>query len=262
MMEVDPVLKLDVQIDPINSHLCLFCQLKSNEPLVVCPKQVDRIIKCLESLECLEIGHYEDINKRIGRTEARIRNKMSYHISCYKSFTTIERMYIDTNADRCSMEKSNLNAQSAGRLSRASISPFDPTKCVFCQDDSKEPLHALGTDKKIVETRDAEFKRALRECPESLAIVRIRSERAFDSRAGDLMYHQRCWNAKIKRRVPDYEVPVDLHENKQVNSRYGDGGGGGAGYTPAYLSLCAVAEELHSVGTDIILDPCGRYRLQ
>ena len=81
MMEVDPVLKLDVQIDAINSHVCLLCQLKSNEALVVCPKQVDRIIKCLESLECLEIGHYEDINKRIGRTEARIRNKMSYHIT-------------------------------------------------------------------------------------------------------------------------------------------------------------------------------------
>ena len=41
------------------------------------------------------------------------------------------------------------------------------------------------------------------------------------------------------------------------NSRYGDGGGGGGGYTLAYLSLCAVAEELHSVGTNIILDPCG-----
>ena len=68
---------------------------------------------------------------------------------------------------------------------------------------------------------------------------------------------------KIKRRVPDYEIPVELHGNKQhVNSRYGDGGGGGGGYTLAYLSLCAVAEELHSVGTDIILDPCGRYRLQ
>ena len=67
---------------------------------------------------------------------------------------------------------------------------------------------------------------------------------------------------KIKQRVPDYEIPVDLHGNKQVSSRYGDGNGGGGGYTLACLSLCAVAEELHSVGTDIILDPCGRYRLQ
>ena len=76
------------------------------------------------------------------------------------------------------------------------------------------------------------------------------------------MYHQRCWNAKIKRRVPDYEIPVELHGNKQVNSRYGDGGCGGGGYTLAYLSLCAVAEELHSVGNDIILDPCGGYTLE
>ena len=76
------------------------------------------------------------------------------------------------------------------------------------------------------------------------------------------MYHQRCWNAKIKRRVSDYEISVDLHGNKQVNSRYGNGGGGEGGYILAYLSLCAVAEELHSVGTDIILDPCGGCRLQ
>ena len=81
MMEIDPVLKLDVQIDPIDPHLCLLCQLNNKKPLIEGPKQVDRIIKCLESLECLEIGHYEDINKRIGRTEARIINKMSYHIT-------------------------------------------------------------------------------------------------------------------------------------------------------------------------------------
>jgi len=76
------------------------------------------------------------------------------------------------------------------------------------------------------------------------------------------MYHQRCWNANIKRQVPDYEIPVELHGNKKVNSRYGDGGGVGDGYTLAYLSLCVVEEELYSVGTNIILDPCGGYILE
>ena len=57
--------------------------------------------------------------------------------------------------------------------------------------------------------------------------------------------------------MSDYEIFVKLDANKQVNSRYGNGGGGEGGYTLAYLSLCAVAEELHSVGTNIILDPYG-----
>ena len=51
----------------------------------------------------------------------------------------------------------------------------------------------LGTDIKTELTRDSELKKAFEECPVSLAVVRIRFEGAFDSRAGDILYHQACW---------------------------------------------------------------------
>ena len=39
-----------------------------------------------------------------------------------------------------------------------------------------------------------------------MEVYRIRSEKALDSRAGDLKYHSSCWNKHIMRRVPDFPV--------------------------------------------------------
>ena len=44
----------------------------------------------------------------------------------------------------------------------------------------------------------------LQESPESLAVVRIRFERAFDSKVVDIVYHDTFHVAGVTRRTPDY----------------------------------------------------------
>ena len=57
----------------------------------------------------------------------------------------------------------------------------------------------------MVETRDGELKQAPQECPESLAVVWMRFEQAFDSRAGDIVYHDTSFVVLyLTRRTHDY----------------------------------------------------------
>ena len=92
---------------------------------------------------------------------------------------------------------------------------FDTQNCVLCNEHKNEKLHLLGTDKKLEETREVEFQKAVEECPESLAAVKIRAERAYDTRAGDLVYHETCWVVRIKRRIPDYRSKDEMHTGNQ-----------------------------------------------
>ena len=77
------------------------------------------------------------------------------------------------------------------------------TLCLFCQENIEEHVHEITQD-----SEDETLKEAFEDSPVTLEvyIYRISSEKALDSRAGDLKYHNSCWNKHIMRRVPDFPV--------------------------------------------------------
>ena len=67
-----------------------------------------------------------------------------------------------------------------------------------------EHLHECMT-----EASDLALKQAFQDCSESLAIYKIRYEKAFDVRAGNIKYHTSCWVENIDRRVKDFDEVSD-----------------------------------------------------
>ena len=73
----------------------------------------------------------------------------------------------------------------------------------------------------MTEARDLALKQAFQDCSESLALYKIRYERALDARAGDIKYHISYWVEHIDRRVTDFDevsdnvtsVVVDIENN-------------------------------------------------
>ena len=71
----------------------------------------------------------------------------------------------------------------------------------------------------MVETRDGELKQAPQECPESLPVVWIHFEQAFDSRAGNIVYHDTSFVADVTRRTLDYsQSPPSQTEVPEVSN--------------------------------------------
>ena len=140
-------------------------------------------------------------------TGRSILNQSSYHIKCYRKLGTsvnnLKRL-IDKRKFQKFGSNNKATLRENKRLSCSVLPVYEKDKCMFYQLDENEKLHVLGTNKKLEETRDSELKQALQECPESLAVVRIRFERAFDSRAGDIAYHETCYVSGVTRHTPDY----------------------------------------------------------
>ena len=150
-------------------------------------------------------GPFFQTIRRVEKTEHQILRESSYHLKCYKYFSTLEHNK-KRQSKNCSSNTTNHQQSCQNlfttRVSRSSITPFDPFKCLFCQEETSEVLHLLGTDKKLEDTRDKELKQALAEYPESLGVIyNIRYQRAYDNRAGyhsqntlNMLHH--CWKSK------------------------------------------------------------------
>ena len=82
---------------------------------------------------------------------------------------------------------------------RSNKTPFDHLKCVICQEDKYEKLHAAHPD-----ARSEQLQNALQVAPSSLADVLVRCEKARDAHAGDILYHTTCWETRIIRCKPDF----------------------------------------------------------
>ena len=67
--------------------------------------------------------------------------------------------------DKHKLQKSGTNNQATlqenKRLSSSALPVYKKDKCIFFQLNKNENLHALGTDKKLEETRDSALKQAL-----------------------------------------------------------------------------------------------------
>ena len=216
-IDTDPVLKFS-KSQPIDSGLCILCQEQDGKPLVDNPMQIDYIIQTLTSAVRANEGPFVKIIRRVEKTEHQILRESSYHLKCYKYFLALEHNK-KRQSKNCSSNTTNHQQScqnlSTTRVSRSSITPFHPSKCLFCQEETSETLHLLGTDKKLEDTRDKDLKQALAECPESLGVINIRYQRAYDSRAGDLLYHKKCWIINITRRIPDYTPSGSFDEGEK-----------------------------------------------
>ena len=70
-------------------------------------------------------------------------------------------------------------------------------------------LHDIQAD-----TKDIQLKTAFHECPVALQDYKIRSLGAFDAMAGELKYHQSCWDKIIvNRQVESLFFFFSIHFN-------------------------------------------------
>ena len=194
------VLKPTKEIKPLDGSLCIICQTAKSEKLIEQPGKVGNVIKYTIEHERLKTGKYIELAKKIKFTDQKTLDAISYHKSCYKKFTTDE-IIIKRAHGKVNTKETAQPSRKIPRLSRSSVQPFDYQKCLFCQtDESIEHLHEC-----MAEARDVALKQAFLDCPESLAVYKIRYERALDARAGDIKYHTSCWVEHIDRCIKDFQ---------------------------------------------------------
>ena len=144
---------------------------------------------------------------------------MLYHKTCY-SYSIGRKFTIKRKRDKQIKKESPVASQP--RLSRSSVKPFDHQRCLFCQNDER-----MGELQEcMTEARDLKLKQAFEDCPASLALYKIRYERALDAHAGDIKYHTLCWIEHVDRRIKDFEEAcpsVAIPGNKGIDKGKGQG---------------------------------------
>ena len=105
----------------------------------------------------------------------------------------------------------------SSRVTRSSLTTFNEKLCLFCQEKGNKEVHEIMQDSK-----DTILKQAFKECPVTLETFKIRSEKALDTRAGDLKYHATCWNKYINRRVPDFPSEENLELLEAMPDSFND----------------------------------------
>ena len=61
-------------------------------------------------------------------------------------------------------------------MSLSALPAYEIDKCIFCQLDKNEKLHALGTNKKLEETRESELKQGLQDTTRVSTITSCNSD--------------------------------------------------------------------------------------
>ena len=61
-------------------------------------------------------------------------------------------------------------------MSLSALPAYEIDKCIFSQLDKNEKLHALGTNKKLEETRESELKQGLQETTRVSTITSCNSD--------------------------------------------------------------------------------------
>ena len=216
-MSFNPVFQTHACDKPIfNNELCMFCQSQSNETLVhVNEETIEKIKTTCQKHATANTGKYCMLNEVLKKKTNNNKTMMKdlYIIISVTGYLieisqpTLERSIARLD-ERKSLENTPVTKQS--RLSRSRLTSFDSLLCLFCQTETNDRLHNITQDSK-----DIELKVAFNECPSSLDIYRIRSLRAHDAMAGDLKYHQICWNKIIIQRK--VEVPIIVSPRRETS---------------------------------------------
>ena len=212
------VLKPSEETNRLNASLCMLCQTLSSEKLTEKSGKVKYIIKTTIEHDNLQTGKYTDVLRKSKITDQNTLDVISYHKTCYSKFTT-DGIALKRKHDKQIKKDSPVASQP--RLSRSSVKPFNRQRCLFCQNEGMGELHECMT-----EARALKLKQAFEDCPASLALYKIRYERALDARAGDIKYHTLCWIEHVDRRIKDFEEAcpsVDIPGNKGIDKGEGQG---------------------------------------
>ena len=194
-----------------DSSLCIVCQKEVQKPKRGQLKKNDAssfqvFIDVVKILKQTGDTQYHDLYEAIEgkKSEDLEREEFCYHsVPCRRDF---QRIY--SNHQRKTPEKvpestkKSIKSPTPTRVSRRDTVSFDKHLCLFCQRHLEdEPIFNLCQN-----SRDEILKEAFHECPESLALYKIRTSHAFDGMAGDIKYHHSCWRDKIQKRVPEVHV--------------------------------------------------------
>ena len=141
-------LKSPTSVQPIDIKRCIIC-LSSSEPLIKKPANVRRIIDTCKQHEEHGTNKYVELNQRIHMTQKTSVEATSYHVTCYRQFTTndiyikraITRLSKSDNNDTTSSSSFSASVPKSRCLSRSAVPTYDPEKCIFCQTTLNERLH-------------------------------------------------------------------------------------------------------------------------
>ena len=196
---------------PFDPSLCIVCQKlverhKRGKPPIIDDdsfKVFIDVFKILEEKGDVLYHQNREAIKNKSHTDLKNENFCFHPTPCRRDFQRIlsnsQRKGADGDAKEKKKEKAPLLSP---RISRQQTTTFDRQLCLFCQ--GRLPGESLYN---LCQTsRDGILKVAFAECPESLALYKIRCSHAFDGMAGDIKYHQSCWRDHIDKRVPEHEV--------------------------------------------------------
>ena len=213
-MSLEPVFEVgngnsDVPL-PFNKTLCMFCQkaVPQKKSSVGRPPKDDTecyndFVKTTKEHAKYKTGKYLQLQGEITeKTGAMLKSEgYCYHsVPCRRSFDR-DKIFIERKrkAEHVEQEEIRRKQMRPTRVLRTETDQFDYKKCLFCQEDKDSVLHDITQDSK-----DQRLKEAFEDSPLALQKFRIRSLSAHDAMAGELKYHQDCWNKHICQRLPEH----------------------------------------------------------
>ena len=141
--------------------------------------------------------------------ESLFEKGFAYHSGCYKNIFACEIFFKAKKPG--GWRKWNL-VEPKKIFTISKTIPFIDTSYIICQEDSIS-LHAIHSD-----VRDTQLKKAFDIAPQSLAMAKVRFEKARDAHAGDILYHTSCWEKHVTRCTSDFKSIVRV-DRKQINQK-------------------------------------------
>ena len=213
-MSLNPVFQVGKRNDdvplPFNKTLCMFCQkaVPQKKTSVGRPTKDDTecfndIVKTTKEHARYKTGKYQQLQDEINEKTGTLLKSEGYcfhSLPCRNSFNK-DKVFIKRKraAEKAEQEEIHRKQMRPTRVLRTEVDQFDYTKCLFCQEDTDWALHDVTQDSK-----DLRLKEAFEDSPLALQKFRIRSLSAHDAMAGELKYHQECWNKHINQRLPEH----------------------------------------------------------
>ena len=206
-------LKPTFQINPkkiFNIELCMFCQTDCGNSIAAKSELFLKIQQNITRL--LAIDNYKLLYEFVkDKSEEELSSGLglSYSYQCRRDYN---RQQSNLKRSLQCLHSRKETTLKGTRLNRSVVLLFNYEKCLFCQGGNESGvLHDIQAD-----TKDIQLKTAFYECPVALQVYKIRSLGALDAMAGELKYHQSCWNKIIVNR----QVEVCFSSPRPTSTMY------------------------------------------
>jgi len=144
--------------------LCIICQTKTSEALVVSPTVHEHVLDCVRELATYGDRSYPEISRRLGDVtwQELQDNSASWHRQCYQNTVHVgmRNRAKEKYEKRISLHKVHQGAsasQASGAFTRSSSKPYQRELCFFCDAGATRthPLHLLATGNASVSLKKA-----------------------------------------------------------------------------------------------------------